>query len=319
MELGLVVLAVAVVLAAVLVAWRPVPGGTAGDVLARAATESEATRGLQSRVDQTAASLAELVGKFEERRRLEEEAAGAVGRIERLVAGSWSRGRAGENLLGAALSEFPPEMVQRDFTVGGRVCEFALVLPDGRLLPVDSKWAAVEVAAKLEAESDPGAREDLRRQVEHSACGRIREVAGYVDASLTAPLAVMAVPDAVYACCRKAHRVAKDLRVIVVSYSVAVPVLMSIWNLYGTLARDVDQAQLLARVQDVSYCLQEMGDRIEGQLSRGLKMAANAAVEMRTLVTTARQSLDAVHVAPGAGGDQWRADALAGGGTGGIN
>ncbi|MEA2592595.1 MAG: hypothetical protein QOD62_2426, partial [Actinomycetota bacterium] len=33
---------------------------------------------------------------------------------------------------------------------------------------------------------------------------------------------------------------------------------------------------------------------IEGQLSRGLKMAGNAAAEMRTLVMSARTSLDAI-------------------------
>jgi DNA recombination protein RmuC len=282
MDMGLVVLAAAIVLAALVLRRRTDPG------------PDEATRGLQARVDQTAASVSELVGKFEERRRLEEEATGAVGRIERLVAGSWSRGRAGENLLAAALGEFPPDMVLRDFTLGGRVCEFALALPDGKFLPVDSKWPGVEIAARLEDELDPAARDDLRRRVEKIVCGRLREVAGYIDVSLTAPLAVMAVPDAVYACCRKAHRLAKDARVLIVSYSMAVPVLMSVWNLYGAYTREIDEAQVLARVHELSFHLQEMGDRIEGQLSRGLKMAGNAAGEMRTLVARARLSLDAI-------------------------
>jgi hypothetical protein len=104
----------------------------------------------------------------------------------------------------------------------------------------------------------------------------------------------MAVPDAVYACCRKAHRVAKESRVLIVSYSLAVPVLMAVWNLYGAYTREVDEAQILARIHEVSFHLQEMGDRIEGQLSRGLKMAGNAAGELRTLVTSARTSLDAI-------------------------
>ena len=119
-------------------------------------------------------------------------------------------------------------------------------------------------------------------------------VGSRIDASLTAPLAVMAVPDAVYACCRKAHRLAKDARVLIVSYSLAVPVLMAVWNLYGAYTREVDEAQALARIHEVSFHLQEMGDRIEGQLSRGLKMAGNAAAEMRTLVMSARTSLDAI-------------------------
>lgn len=294
MNAGLVVLAMAIVLAALLLRRRPAPGRGWEDLAARAAAESEATRSLQARADQTAASLSALLGKFEERRSLEEAASIAVGRIERLVAGSWSKGRVGENLLAAALSEFPPGMVERDFTLGGRVCEFALQLPDGKLLPIDSKWPALDVVDRLDGEVDPAAQDLLRRQVERAVCSRLRDVAGYVDSSLTAPLAVMALPDPVYACCRKAHRVAKDLRVLIVSYSLAVPVLMAVWNLYGTYAREVDQAQLLARVQDVSHCLQEMGDRIEGQLSRGIKMASNAAGEMRTLVTTARTSLDAI-------------------------
>jgi DNA anti-recombination protein RmuC len=292
---GLLALAVAIVAAAALLRSRVGAGGGSG----QAGGEAQAAPSLQARIDQTADSVSQLLGKFEERRRLEEEATAAVARIERLVAGSWSKGRVGENVLAAALGEFPPAMVQRDFTIAGRVCEFALVLPDARLLPVDSKWPALDAAGQMEAEADPAAREELRRRVERAVCARLREVSGYVDASLTAPLAVMAVPDAVFACCRKAHRLAKDLRVLIVSYSLAVPVLMTVWHLYGTYAREVDQAQLLARLHEVSYCLEEMGDRLEGQLSRGLKMAGNATGELRALVATARQSLEAVRaVAP---------------------
>lgn len=297
MNAGLVVLAVAIVAAALLLRRRPGAGEDFQQARSAAALEAEATRALQVRADQTAASISELAGKFEERRRLEEAATVAVGRIERLIAGSWSKGRLGENLLAAALSEFPAGMVERDFTLGGRVCEFALLLADGKLLPIDSKWPALDIVERMEAELDPSAQEVLRRQVEKAVCAHLREVAAYVDPALTAPLAVMALPDSVYACCRRSHRVAKELRVLIVSYSLAVPVLMAVWNLYGTYAREVDQAELLNRVQDVSYSLQELGDRIEGQLSRGLKMAANAATEMRTLVGAARGSLDAIRSA----------------------
>lgn len=293
MNVGLIVLAVAVVAAALLLRRRP--DSPTGWQAAQQASEVEATRTLQARMDQTAASVSELLGKFEERRRLEEDATLAVGRIERLVAGSWSKGRAGENLLAGVLAEFPPDLVLRDFTLAGRVCEFALVLADGKLLPIDSKWPALDAALRLDTEVDPSVAEDLRRQVEKAVCARLREVAGYLDPERTAPMAVIALPDAVYACCRKAHRMAKDLGVLIVSGSMAVPVLLAVWHLYGTYARQVDQAQLLARLHDVSFCLQEMGERIEGQLSRGLKMAGNAAGELRILVNNARSSLEAIH------------------------
>ncbi|MGH2720871.1 MAG: hypothetical protein ACRDJO_04620 [Actinomycetota bacterium] len=288
MEAALVFVGLAIVAAAVLVSRRRTPGG------------DEAGRSLHARVDETAASLAGLAGAFDERRRLEEQAVEALGRVERLIAGSYGRGRSGENLLAAALAEFPPEMVVRDFTVGGRVCEFALRMPDGKLLPIDSKWAATDLLGSLAEAGGDGAAE-VRRRVERVVAGRLREVAGYIEPSLTVPLAVAAVPDAVYACCRKAHAAGQQARVLIVSYSNAVPLLLGMWSLYRAYATDVDEAQLLARLHEVSVVLGRLSERIEGQLSRGLKIAHNAALEMRSLVTTAELAVRAIDNRPGAG------------------
>lgn len=299
MEAALVFVGLAIVAAAILVSRRGAPAGGAwaGD---------EAGRFLQARVDETAVALAGLAGAFDERRRLEEQAVEALGRVERLVAGSYGRGRSGENLLAAALAEFPPEMVVRDFTVGGRVCEFALRMPDGKLLPIDSKWAATDLLGSL-AEAGRVEADEVRRQVERVVAGRLREVAGYIEPSLTVPLAVAAVPDAVYACCRKAHAAGQQARVLIVSYSNAVPLLLGMWSLYGAYATDVDEAQLLSRLHEVSVALGQLSERIEGHLSRGLKMAHNAALEMRSLVTTAELAVRAIDNRPAAGVDVGRA------------
>lgn len=294
MELGLASVAAAVVITAVVLARMASPLRELRELGARQVAEAEATRTLQARLDVAAGSLSELVGRFEERGRLEEAAAEAVIRIERLVAGTSARGRAGENLLSAALGEFPPEMVSRDFRLGGRVCEFALRLPDGKVLAVDSKWVGIDLVDRLETAEDPLLREELRKQVEQLACSRIKEVAGYIDPSVTAPLAVMAVPDAVYACCRKAHRLAQDRRVIIVSYSLALPLLLGLWNLYRGSALNVDHEQLRGRVHEISVCLRELGDRIEGRLAKGLTIAGNALGEMRGLVGDARACVAAI-------------------------
>ncbi len=294
MDPGPVGVLAAIVIAAVVLARVAVPVRDLRELAARQAAEAEATRTLQARLDLAAGSLSELVGKFEERGRLEEAATEAVTRIERLVTGSSSRGRAGENLLSAALGEFPQEMVIRDFRLGGKVCEFALRLPDEKVLAVDSKWVGLDLVNRLEATEDPPAREELRKQVEQLACSRIKEVAGYIELSVTAPLAVMAVPDAVYACCRKAHRMAQDRRVIIVSYSLALPLLLGLWNLYRGYSRSVDHEQLLGRIHEVSICLRELGDRIEGRLARGLTIAGNALGEMRGLVADARACVAAI-------------------------
>ena len=297
MEAALVFLGLALVAAALLVARRPQPGG-------RASPGDDAAAGaLRARVDETAASLAGLVGAFEERRRLEEQAVDAVNRVERLVAGSHARGRSGENLLAAALAEFPPEMVVRDFTVGGRVCEFALRMPDGKLLPIDSKWSGTDLLDELASAQGP-AVDQARRKVEKAVAGRLREVAGYLDPSLTVPLAVAAVPDAVYACCRRAHAAAQQARVVIVSYSMAVPLLLGMWSLYRAYTADVDEAQLRSRLHEVSVVLGQLGERLEGQLARGLKMAGNAALEMRSLVTSAELAVRVLEGAAAPGMDE---------------
>src|SRR5438045_153920 len=76
----------------------------------------------------------------------------------------------------------------------------------------------------LEAATDPVEREALARSVERIVALRAREVSTYLDPSLTAPVAVAAVPDAAYAVLRRAHADAFARGVVIVPYSTALPV-----------------------------------------------------------------------------------------------
>lgn len=280
MELGLAGLAAAMVVAAWIVARRSptIPGDRSVDV----------------RLDQAVAGLASLSGILEERRYLEERTAEAAVRIERLVAGSFGRGRSGENLLAAALDEFPPDMLVRDFRIGGRVCEFALRMSDGRLLPIDSKWAAMDRVLELGAITDPAEAESHRKSIESAVCKRVKEVAGYIDPAHTIPMAVIAVPDSVYSCCRKVHAIARSLSVVIVSYSLALPFLLTTWHLHQTYSRGLDADLLLVRAQEVHSCLKALDEKIEGHLARALKTAENALIDMRSSVAAASASLAAM-------------------------
>ncbi|HEX6262855.1 MAG TPA: DNA recombination protein RmuC, partial [Actinomycetota bacterium] len=123
----------------------------------------------------------------EARRQADEQTWEALRRLESMLIGGSRRGRAGENVLEEALSSLPAQMVVRDFPVNGKRVEFALVLPDGRRLPVDSKWAAAAEVEALEAEEDPAAREPIARRLEDEVAKRAREVASYLEPSLTTP------------------------------------------------------------------------------------------------------------------------------------
>ncbi|MGH2545408.1 MAG: DNA recombination protein RmuC [Actinomycetota bacterium] len=212
----------------------------------------------------------------------------AVRRLEAVLAGGGARGRPGENLLEEALSHLPPGILVRDFAVGGKRVEFALALPDGRRLPVDSKWTAVRELTALEAEDDPRARETLRRRVEDEVARRAREVEGYLDASITTPFAVACVPDAAFAACRKAHADAFVGGVVIVPYSSALPVLLSLFVLAARYGGVSDVRDCLAELDSV---LGAMEQTLEHKVARASTMLTNAAHDWRTQVGRARGAL----------------------------
>ncbi len=233
-------------------------------------------------------ALERMQVREEERRAREEESWTVLHRVAAVLSGSQRVGRAGENVLREALSHLPPSMVETDFRVNGRVVEFGLVLPDGRRLPIDSKWPAdEELQAYLQSE-DAGERDRVARVIERTVAERAREVSAYRDPAVTAPVGVAAVPDAAYAILRKAHAEAFRQGVIVIPYSMALPVVLFLYTIVSRYGR----------VDDVEGCLGDLArmlDAIEGTLenkvARASVMLANGAEELRGHVGKARASL----------------------------
>ena len=88
-------------------------------------------------------TLEVIRAELEARKQLERDLQESSRRIEAVIAGGRSRGRAGENILAEAFKQFPPHIVETNFKVNGHPVEYALVLVDGRRVPVDSKWAII--------------------------------------------------------------------------------------------------------------------------------------------------------------------------------
>lgn len=64
--------------------------------------------------------------------------------------------------------------------------------------------------------------------------------------------------------------------------------------MHQSFARDLDEDLLLTRVHEVRECLKSLDARIEGQLSKALKMAENSVLDMRAVVASAGASLAAI-------------------------
>ena len=189
------------------------------------------------------------------------------------------------------------DMVQRNAWVGGKVVEFAIRLPGGKLLPIDSKWAATPgLEALAEGDLEPARRTQLMAQVEKEVERRIREVSQYIDPTCTTPWALAAIPDAAYSVCRSAFAEAHRRHVIIVGYSMALPYVLTLYQLYMQFARTVDMENLQACLMDVDRQLDALEGVLENRIQRAVVMLGNAYSEGKQISSRIRASAQSIQV-----------------------
>src|SRR2546426_11060758 len=261
--------------------------------------ESQAAE-LRERLTQTQSVVEGLRSALPARQPVEEEARASLRRLESVIAGSSTRGAAGENILEEALRHLPPEMLQRNVWVGGKVVELALRLPGGKLLPIDSKWVS---SGALEQLAEPGLdaqrRAQLNAQVEREVERRVREVSQYIDPAATSTFALAVIPDAAYDVCRGAIVGAHRRHVMVVGYAMALPYLLTLYQLHLQFARTVDMERLQATLIDVDRHLDTLETVLENKLQRAVTMLQNAYGEGKQVSAKIRASTQSVQVADG--------------------
>jgi DNA recombination protein RmuC len=178
-------------------------------------------------------------------------------------------GKAAERALEELLSQVPSHLLKREVKIGGGEVEFALLLSDGRLLPVDSKFIAPEFLSK-EALSSEEERELFKR-----IRARAREILPYLRDDKTAGLAVMTCPDGLFPLLQK--RVFEDLekeRILLVPYSLLLPVLFFIHFFWDRFGKTYDESLLNEGLSGIEKFTLELERDLE-KLSRELKSAEN--------------------------------------------
>src|SRR6266699_1072516 len=258
--------------------------------------ESRASE-LRERLAQTQSVVERLGSALVARQSIEDEARSSLKRLESVIAGSSTRGAAGENILEEALRHLPLEMLQRNVWVGGKVVELALRLPGGKLLPMDSKWVPSVALQQLAAPGlDAPRRAQLAGQVEREVERRVREVSQYIDPGTTSPFALAVIPDAAYDVCRGAIVGAHKRHVMVVGYAMALPYLLTLYQLHLQFARTVDMEKLQSALIDVERHLDTLETVLENKLQRAVTMLQNAYGEGKQVSARIRASAQSVQV-----------------------
>src|SRR6202171_5198053 len=256
---------------------------------------------LRERLSQTQSVIEGLRSALSARQPVEEEARASPRRMESVIAGSSTRGAAGENILEEALRHLPPEMLQRNVWVGGKVVELPPPLPGGKLLPMDSKWVS---SGALEQLADPALdaprRAQLTGQVEREVERRVREVSQYIDPATTSSFALAVIPDAAYDVCRGAIVSAHKRHVMVVGYAMALPYLLTLYQLHLQFARTVDMEKLQSALIDVERHLDTLEGILDNKLQRALTMLQNTYSEAKQVSARIRSAAQSVQTAESA-------------------
>ena len=114
-----------------------------------------------------------------------------------------------------------------------------------------------------------------------------------LDPELTLGIGVAAVPEAVYQNTQRAHAYALRQGVVVISYSMAVPYLLTLLQLAIRFVprSELDPARLSPLFQALENALADMEKELNGRLSQGLTMVTNSRGALQQHVGTALETL----------------------------
>jgi hypothetical protein len=129
----------------------------------------------------------------------------------------------------------------------------------------------------------------------------VREVSQYIDPATTSPFALAVIPDAAYDVCRGAIVNAHKRHVMVVGYEMALPYLLTLYQLHLQFARTVDMENLQSALIDVERHLDTLEGILENKLQRAVTMLQNAYGEGKQVSARIRASAQSVQSNQGDG------------------
>ena len=203
----------------------------------------QASSGLQQQVQVVSSEVAKVAEYGKRYDDVEKE----VRNIHSVLVGSYSKGRAGEETLELAMALLSKiGRIKAKVPLGGGIVEYAAVLDDGKVLPIDSKVvAAKEVASLNDEQTSSQARSELERDIKKRVRQKIAEVQKYADPEKTSPFSIMALPDSAMEIVTDLIPEAVSRNIILIGYSgipQLVPYFIGIYSLYA-VAKDVKKLQ----------------------------------------------------------------------------
>jgi DNA recombination protein RmuC len=211
-------------------------------------------------------SLVGISQYLETRTLVDVETSNNVQSIKNTLNGVGTKGKAGEYLVELALSKLPTEWVIKNFNVGNKVVEFGINLPNGKILPIDSKWTASEFPDS----DDP---EVVKNKLTTILKNRAKEMKKYLDPSVTYHMGIIAVPDSLNGIIADAQSELVNENIVIIPYGFLLPYVLLVYN-YTKDAKEIRGDEIVKSANSIQEIM-------EGKFSKAITMITNARDETR--------------------------------------
>jgi DNA anti-recombination protein RmuC len=182
------------------------------------------------------------------------------------------RGTAAEHVVEEQLIPNLPEgWVMRNVHLGGGEVEFAVVLPGGYLVPLDSKFVGAENMVRQDPAADPNVRNEVKNKIK----GQAQKIVKYLHDPRVPGFGIAAVPDSIYALARSAiEEIADRHRIVVVPYSLLFPFVLSLYSIAQRFGLSVRQTEAQQHIGRALGALREASKALEN-MQRGIQIVTN--------------------------------------------
>jgi hypothetical protein len=225
-----------------------------------------------------------MSARLDEQRESQKALRESTSRIEGVLTGT-KKGATGENILGEMLRQLPTSLVECNLSIGGRVVEYAIVLPNKKKLALDCKFPASDLLEEMASDGNGRDPAIIHREIEKRVMSQVENVRRYIDPSQTMDFALMAVPDSAFGML-SVQRLYEAYRrsVLILSYSMTVPYLLSLYQLCLQYATQIDTGSIMSALEGIERYSRDIREELENRISRGHTMIGNGYSQITGLV-----------------------------------
>lgn len=222
---------------------------------------------------------------------IEKRVVTSITRVENILAGTASKGSAGENIVELALSKLPTEWLIRNKVINNRPVEFAVRLPDTLILPIDHKWPATDLLEQFLECGDTDQKTKLKTKIQVTTRDRALEVRKYLDPTVTTSFGIAVVPEPIFELCVEIIPALFQQNVMLVSHSMLLPYILLIVHMTIKASRTNDLRRLDTFVREATQSVDNLQKAIQGRFSSATTLLENFRSELAAELTKLKTSL----------------------------